>query len=100
MRIELNPEALESVADAIWIHANGEHRLSDNDRRSAAYLVCRDMAEKFISAYLSSLPEPYTSSSIELFDAWEAGACHGHNAEGRLIDKLDANPYPNPDGGE
>ena len=28
-----------------------------------------------------------------LAEAWEVGVIHGHNAEGRLIDKREANPY-------
>jgi hypothetical protein len=31
--------------------------------------------------------------SIIAADAWEQGVIHGHNIEGRLIDKLDNNPY-------
>jgi hypothetical protein len=31
-----------------------------------------------------------------LVEAWEVGVIHGHNTEGRLIDKREANPYLRP----
>ena len=57
MTNHLDPEGLENVADAIWMHANGEHGVCDDDRRSVAYRVCLDMAEKFITAYLVATPD-------------------------------------------
>jgi hypothetical protein len=29
-------------------------------------------------------------------EVWDLGVIHGHNTEGRLIDKRDSNPYPAP----
>jgi len=110
----LNPDALEAAARALVGCAFSKSPKVEELKDARWELWERD-AHAAVSAYLAAVqPEVLANSkpnqnlefaqpevnSVALFDAWEAGATYGHNAEGRLIDKLECNPYPNPDRSE
>ena len=53
-----------------------------------------------VRAVIAALEEPTepnrTLEHLALSEAWDLGVAHGHNTEGRLLDKWDANPYRKP----
>jgi hypothetical protein len=77
-------EVLESVAQVLY------------DRELFA-LPFRDARAHLRDLYLSRAQDILEPAAIhmaaEVSAAWEEGVIYGHNAEGRLIDKLAASPY-------
>lgn len=77
-------EAVEAAAKA-WC---GTIDLAGWQRRHIIKLL--EAATPHIQAYLLA---ELRKAREALADAWDIGVMHGHNANGRLIDKRNENPY-------
>lgn len=75
------------------------HRMSCSDPNDPARTTTYGDSAAAIGDLLALVREQQDQlleAAADAHDAWELGVTHGHNAEGRLIDKREANPYPAP----
>jgi len=87
-------------AAAIEAHATAmerAHRMSCSDPSDPARKTTYGDSAAAIRDLLAELrekDEQLAAAAADVHDAWDVGCIHGHNAEGRLIDKRAENPHP------
>lgn len=90
-------------AAAIEAHATAmerAHRMTCSDPTDPARKTTYGdsaAAIRDLQAALREKDEQLSAAAAHVHDAWDQGCIHGHNTDGRLIDKRAENPHPSPD---
>jgi hypothetical protein len=94
----ITPERLAAI-EAHQASMERAHRMSCSDPSDPTRRTSYGDSAAAIGELLALVREQHDQllkAAATAHDAWDLGVTHGHNAEGRLIEKREANPYPTP----